>query len=92
MPAYPPPDPHCGININEPTTQNEQRSSTQMRRDGPTVSYSNVHMERESWHNGTAHKLKLDEGAENSQRANGAACMARNGETQLKITANLELV
>jgi hypothetical protein len=27
---------------------------------------------------GTAHKLKLDESAENSQRASGAACMARN--------------
>jgi hypothetical protein len=27
---------------------------------------------------GTAHKLNLDESAENSQRASGAACMARN--------------
>jgi hypothetical protein len=27
---------------------------------------------------GTAHKLKLDESAENSQHPSGTACMARN--------------
>jgi hypothetical protein len=41
-------------------------------------------MERESWQKtqsvatGTAHKLKIDESAENSQGASSAACMARN--------------
>jgi hypothetical protein len=53
---------------------------------------------RESWQkhkalrvarHGTAHKLKLDESAENSQRVSGTACMARN---VINDTANLKLV
>jgi hypothetical protein len=47
--------------------------------------YVETHMERESWQKHKmlplalhAHKLKLDESAENSQRASGAARMARN--------------
>jgi hypothetical protein len=54
-------------------------------------------MERESWQKhkvltGIAHKLELEESAENSQRASGTHCMARNFTQRKMITANLKLV
>jgi hypothetical protein len=36
------------------------------------------HGKTQSVATGTAHKLKLDESAETSQRVSGGACMARN--------------
>jgi hypothetical protein len=58
------------------------------------AAYLNVHGTRiatktQNVATGTAHKLNLNESAESSQRASGAARMARNA---INDTANLKLV